>query len=79
MVPGVAVHVTQRGHYRRATFPDHEDFILYRNTLRKASERFGLRIHAYALMTNHVHLLATPDAADSVAQVMQAIGREYVR
>jgi len=79
MTPGVAVHVIQRGHYRRATFPYDDDFVRYRDTLHKAAERFGMRIHAYVFMTNHTHLLVTPEERDSVAQVMQAIGREYVR
>jgi putative transposase len=79
MLAGAAVHVIQRGHYRRATFPYDDDFARYRDTLQKAAERFAMRIHAYVFMTNHVHLLVTPDEDDSVAQVMQAIGREYVR
>jgi putative transposase len=62
-----------------ATFRFDDDFVRYRETLGEASQLSGCAIHAYVLMTNHVHLLITPEDHDSVARVMQAIGRHYVR
>ena len=51
----------------------------YLQDLREAGLKFGCRIHAYALMTNHVHLLVTPPAAGAVSRMMQTVGRRYVR
>ena len=47
--------------------------------LQEASERYGVAVHAYVLMTNHVHLLVTPASRESVSCMMQALGRSYVR
>src|SRR5688572_22471118 len=79
IIPGVPVHVIQRGHDRASTFRAADDFRRYRETLFEASQRVGSRIHAYVFMTNHVHLLITPDDGDGPARIMQAIGRRYVR
>ena len=79
VVPGTPVHVIQRGNNRTATFGSAEDFERYRTTLRDASRRFGCAVHAFVLMSNHVHLLITPYDARSVSLLMQMIGRHYVR
>ncbi|GAB3353489.1 transposase [Lysobacter tyrosinilyticus] len=55
------------------------DYLRYRTDLRELALREGCAIHAYALMTNHVHLLMTPMAAGAVARLMQSLGRRYVR
>ena len=78
-VPGVAQHVIQRGHDRRACFFREADYALYLGILREVTLRFGCCVHAYVLMTNHVHLLMTPAQAGGVARVMQALGTTYVR
>lgn len=78
-VPGLPQHVVQRGNDRRATFLDAADRRFYLDTLRFAAHRFRVQIHAYVLMTNHVHLLATPGDAAALPKVMQALGRVYVR
>lgn len=51
----------------------------YLQNLREIALREHCRVHAYVLMTNHVHLLMTPDASGQVARLMQALGRRYVR
>ncbi|MEO8577511.1 MAG: transposase [Gemmatimonadales bacterium] len=78
VVPGVPLHVIQRGNNRTATFLANEDFRRFRALVLQASHRYGCAIHAYALMTNHVHLMVTPDYPLSVARMMQAVGRDYV-
>ena len=76
---GVAQHVVQRGNDRQACFFRDADYLRYLQDLREASLKSGCRIHAYVLMTNHVHLLATPGQSGGVARMMQAVGRRYVR
>ena len=77
-LPGIAVHAIQRGNNRQAVFFDDEDYRVYLHWLKTASERYDCRIHAYVLMTNHVHLLITPGASDSLGRLFQYVGRHYV-
>jgi putative transposase len=72
-------HIIQRGHNRAPTFRSVDEFRCYLSLLGDASRRFGCEIHAYVLMTNHVHLLATPEDPHGVSNMMQAIGRRFVR
>ncbi|NZA26113.1 transposase, partial [Luteimonas sp. SJ-92] len=76
---GVTQHVIQRGNDRQACFFQETDYLRYLQDLREASLNYGCRLHAYVLMTNHVHLLVTPEAEGSVSRMMQAVGRRYVR
>lgn len=78
-LPGIPCHVIQRGNNRDATFFTGDDYRFYIECLREGSERYGVAVHAYVLMTNHVHLLMTPERADSVSRLMQSIGRRYVQ
>lgn len=75
---GIAQHIVQRGNDRKPCFAAEADYLQYLKELREASFRHGCAIHAYVLMTNHVHLLATPDEVGAVSRMMQAIGRRYV-
>ena len=75
---GVPVHVVQRGHSREPVFFEDGDYLAYLGWLKDAAQRYGCAIHAYVLMTNHVHILATPDRKDSVTLMMQYVGRRYV-
>ena len=75
---GVPVHIVQRGSNRQLIFFDTADYRKYLGWLKEGSERYGCTIHAYVLMTNHVHLLATPGDADAVSRMMQYVGRRYV-
>lgn len=77
-LPGVPQHVVQRGNNRLPCFLDDGDRRRYLQLLRDALPREGCLLHAYVLMDNHVHLLLTPSAADSVARLMQRLGRNYV-
>ncbi len=78
-LPDQPLHVIQRGNNRSRIFFAAEDFALYRDWLAAAAGDHGCRIHAYVLMTNHVHLLVTPEAAESLPRAMQSLGRRYVR
>jgi putative transposase len=78
-LPGVPQHVIQRGNNRGATFAAMEDYGFYLDCLSTGARSFGCDIHAYVLMTNHVHLLVTPRVAGGVSKMMQSIGRRYVR
>lgn len=75
---GVPQHIIQRGNNRRTIFTDDAERRQYLAWLGEITEDRGLDIHAYVLMTNHVHLLATPNAADSVSKTLQSLGRRYV-
>lgn len=77
--PGLPVHVIQRGNNRQICFASDADMKAYANWLYEGANQFDLNIHAWVFMTNHVHLLLTPNAPDSVSRFMQYVGRHYVR
>ena len=60
-LPGIPAHVVQRGNNRQATFFCEDDYRFYLHCMAGAARRYGVAIHAYVLMTNHVHLLMTPE------------------
>ena len=72
------MHVVQRGNNKRSCFRRTQDYRVYLNAMRLAAETYDVAVHAYVLMTNHVHLLLTPGATRAVSQFMQSIGRRYV-
>ncbi len=74
----VPQHVIQRGNDRMPCFYDDDDRQLYLAALSKMAIRYSCAIHAYVLMTNHVHLLVTPVSMGGVSRMMQGIGRWYV-
>ena len=76
---GIPQHVIQRGNNRQTTFYANGDYHFYLNCLREAADRHDCHIHAYVLMTNHVHLLMTPQQPGAIAKVMQSVGRRYVQ
>jgi putative transposase len=78
-LPGVPCHVTQRGNNREACFFAPADHTLYLSCLAEACTRYRVAVHAYVLMTNHVHLLMTPMDRDGISRVMQSLGRRYVQ
>jgi len=79
VLPGHPVHIIQRGNNRSATFFSDDDNRYYLDTLAQAREESQSTIHAYVLMTNHVHILATPSTEIGISHMMQSIGRRYVR
>ena len=78
-LPGFAHHVIQRGNNRQAIFAYNADYQTLLDLLDENARKFDVAIHAYVLMSNHFHLLATPQTADGLPQMMQAVGRRYVR
>ncbi len=79
VVPGGPQHIIQRGNNRQAIFAAKGDYTAYLDWLKTAADEFGLRIHAYVLMTNHVHLLASPMEENSIGKTLQSLGRRYVQ
>lgn len=77
-LPGMSQHVVQRGNNRQATFFRRGDFGFYKQCLADAALKYSCAIHAYVLMTNHVHLLVTPMAEKALPKLMQSVGRRYV-
>ena len=78
-LPGVPVHIVQRGNNREACFFCDDDYLYYKVLLDEGLRRYGGLLHAYCLMTNHVHLLITPNASDSISRIIQHVGRQYVQ
>ncbi len=76
---GIPVHVIQRGNNRQACFVSDEDHGAYVAWLKEYAKKYGVDIHAWVMMTNHVHLLCTPQQEGAVSRMMQALGRRYVR
>lgn len=78
-LPGVPVHIVQRGNNREACFFCDDDYLYYKELLAEGLKRYGGELHAYCLMTNHVHLLISPVAEDSIPRIVQHLGRQYVQ
>ncbi len=78
-LPDVPCHVIQLGNNREACFYSDQDYQFYLDCLEDASHRYGVLVHAYLLMTNHVHILITPARKNSIGLTMQSIGRHYVQ
>ena len=76
---GVPQHIVQRGNNRQVCFASDKDIKAYLNWLKEFSKKYLVDIHAWVLMTNHVHLLCTPYEEGAVSKMMQSIGRMYVR
>jgi putative transposase len=78
IVPNHPHHIIQRGAGRHPVFQDLADYELFLRYLGESAKAFKVAIHAYVLMNNHVHLLASPSDRTGLAQMMQWIGRHYV-
>jgi putative transposase len=79
VIPGQPQHIIQRGNNRQLIFAAEADYQFFRDALVEAANKHGLSIHAYVWMTNHVHLLATPEFDDSISKTFQSVGRRYVQ
>ena len=79
VIPGQSQHVIQRGNNRQDIFCADEDYRFFLEKLQAAGKKHSCDIHAYVLMTNHVHLLVTPYAEDGIGKLMQRLGRYYVQ
>jgi putative transposase len=78
ILPDEAQHVILRGNNRQAIFFSDHDREQMLGTLAEVAVQHRVRIHAYVLMDNHLHLLATPATEDGLSRMMQALGRRYV-
>ncbi len=79
LAPGMTVHVIQRGNNKGRIFETAKDSGQFLAWLAETAEAYGLSVHAYVLMTNHFHLLATLQSKDSLARCMQSLGIRYTR
>lgn len=78
-LPGLPYHLVQRGNNRNACFFEEEDREYYLNLLAPTAALYGVALHAYVLMTNHVHLLLTPEHADSISRMTRVVGSRYAQ
>ncbi|MDI1237862.1 MAG: transposase [Polaromonas sp.] len=78
-LPGYPHHVILRGNNRQAIFACPADYQTLLDLVEEHARKSGIAVHAYVLMSNHFHLLVTPESADSLPRMMQAVGRRYVR
>jgi len=78
-LPGIPQHIVQRGNNRAACFFCDDDRFTYLDRLASYARRSAVDVHAYVLMTNHVHVLATPQRHGAISTLMQDLGRDYVR
>jgi len=79
VIPKQPQHVIVRGNNRTDIFCANADFQFYLEKLLQACDKHNCQLHAYVLMTNHVHMLITPQEEDGIGKVMQMLGRYYVQ
>ena len=79
VVPGIPWHIIQRGNNRSACFYTEDDYHKYLDTLKEQAKKYDCLIHAYCLMTNHIHLLLTPKHKESASLLMKYLGQRYVQ
>ncbi|MBI5617936.1 MAG: transposase [Gammaproteobacteria bacterium] len=79
VVPRYPHHVVQRGHNRQAVFVEVRDYLRYLETLKEFKDEFGVKVYAYCLMTNHVHLLLAPDDATGIGKLMKRLAARQTR
>lgn len=78
-LPNQTYHITQRGNNRQSCFFEPDDYQYYLELWKNVSVRYGVSVHAYCLMTNHVHLLATPEFKTSISDTMRVVGSRYAQ
>ena len=78
-LPNVPQHLIQRGNIRQACFVADEDYRFYLDWLAEYSGKMGCSVHAYVLMTNHVHLLVSAERSAATGEMMKALGQRYVQ
>jgi len=76
---GIPQHILQRGNNHLPSFFSSDDYELYLDYLDDAAEKYDVKVHAYCLMPNHVHLLMMPNSTNGISRVLQDLGRRYVR
>lgn len=78
-IPGLPYHVVQRGNNREACFIEPENYQFYLELWQKLSTRYGVAVHAYCLMTNHIHFLVTPSTKTALSNTMKVVGSRYAQ
>lgn len=78
-IAGIPWHIIQRGNNRSACFFHRDDYQYYLRTLAAQSRKFECAVHAYVLMTNHIHLLLTPSEKDGASSMMKHLGQRYTQ
>lgn len=78
-ISGMPYHIVQRGNNREPCFFEVEDYQFYMELMRQLLPRYGVHLHAYVLMTNHVHLLMTPDEKESISNLLKVVGSRYAQ
>ena len=79
VLPGYPHHIVQRGHNRQAVFAEPDDYRRYLDSLCEFKREYGVEVHAYCLMTNHVHLLLTPRDGTGIARLMKRLAGRQTR
>ena len=75
---GIPQHIIQRGNNKRVCFTSNADMKAYLKWLKDFSDKYSVSIHAWVLMTNHIHILCTPKTDNGIGKMMQSLGRMYV-
>jgi len=78
-IAGLPCHLVQRGNNREACFIEPEGSLFYLELWRSVSSKYGVKVHAYCLMTNHIHFLVTADRADGISNTMKVVGSRYAQ
>ena len=78
-LPGFTYHIVQRGNNRQTCFFEDGNYLLYLQLMREVIPRYGADLHAYCLMTNHVHLLISPERDDSISNIMKVVCSRYAQ
>ena len=76
---GIPQHIIQRGNNRQVCFACDQDMAFYASLLHEYSKKFSVSLHAWVFMTNHIHLLVSPYEIGSISNMLQSVGRRYVR
>jgi putative transposase len=76
-LPKFPYHIVQRGNNREVCFVEPENYQFYLDLWRECSRRYGVAVHAYCLMTNHIHFLVTPEQPESISRVTRVVGSRY--
>jgi putative transposase len=79
VLPRYPHHVVQRGHNRQVIFAERNDYERYLATLQEFKRKFGIKVYAYCLMTNHVHLLLSPDDQEGIGKLMKRLAGRQTR
>jgi putative transposase len=77
-VPGVSLHIIRRGNNRTTIFNEEGDYLVFLRTLQDTAAENGVLVHAFVLMTNHYHIMVTPQRERVVPLMMKTLGEEYV-